>query len=56
MEQKYGMGFTDFNKKVEENENEIFEEWDDLMEWEAYELAYNEWKEKYEELKSCLES
>ena len=56
MEQKYGMGFSDFNKKVEENKKEIFEEWDDLMEWEAYDLAYNEWKEKYEELKSCLES
>ena len=42
MQQKYGMDFSDFKKKVEENKEEVFEEWDDLMEWEAYELAYKE--------------
>lgn len=56
MQQKYGMEFNDFKKKVEKNKEEIFEEWDDLMEWEAYELAYKEWKTKYEELKSCMVS
>jgi len=56
MQQKYGMDFSDFKKKVEENKEEVFEEWDDLMEWEAYELAYKEWKTKYEELKSCMAS
>ncbi len=44
------------SKKVEENKDEVFEEWDDLMEWEAYELAHKEWKTKYEELKSCMAS
>jgi|GEM_PF-492729 len=52
MQQKYGMDFSDFKKKVEKNKEEVFEEWDDLMEWEAYELAYKEWKTKYEELKN----
>lgn len=36
MEQKYGMSFTDFKKKVGKSKKEVFEEWDDLMEWEAY--------------------
>jgi len=40
LEQKYGMSFEDFQKRVEESQHEIFEEWDDLMEWEAYITAY----------------
>jgi hypothetical protein len=56
MQQRYGMDFNHFKKKVEENKEEVFEEWDDLMEWEAYELAYKEWKTKYEELKNCMVS
>ncbi len=54
MEQKYGKPFADFKKQVEESKEEVFEEWDDLIEWEAYELAYKDWKEKYEELKNCM--
>ncbi|MCP5106192.1 MAG: hypothetical protein GY950_22590 [bacterium] len=56
MQQKYGMDFNQFKKKVEENKEEVFQEWDDLMEWEAYELAHKEWQTKYEELKSCMAS
>jgi hypothetical protein len=56
MEQKYGLGYRDFKKKVEGAKEEIFGELDDLIEWEAYELAYQEWKEKYEELKNCIAS
>jgi hypothetical protein len=56
MEQKYGMVFSDFKNRVEKSKNEVFEEWDDLMEWEAYDIAYNEWQEKYEELKNCTAS
>ena len=54
MEQKYGKPFFDFKGQVEKSKDEIFEEWDDLIEWEAYELAYKNWKEKYEELKNCM--
>jgi molecular chaperone DnaK (HSP70) len=56
MEQKYGKSFKDFKKQVEESKEEVFEEWDDLIEWEAYELAYKDWQEKYEELKNCMTS
>lgn len=52
MEQRYCENFEVFKRKVDESADEVFGEWDDLMEWEAYELAYKEWKLKYEELKS----
>lgn len=56
MEQKYGMKYNDFKKRVEESKDEIFEEWDDLMEWEACEIASREWRGKYEELRACMAS
>lgn len=40
MEQKYGKPFTTFKTQVENSEEEEFQEWDDLIEWEAYEIAY----------------
>jgi hypothetical protein len=56
MEQKYGKPFADFKRQVDESKEEVFEEWDDLIEWEAYELAYKDWKGKYQELKNCMTS
>jgi hypothetical protein len=40
---------------VEVTEDEVFTEWDDLVVCEGYELGYEEWKKKYEELKRCME-
>lgn len=54
MEQKYGKPFAAFKTQVEKNEKEEFQEWDDLIEWEAYELAYKDCKKKYEELRNCM--
>jgi len=54
MEIKYSTNFTDFKSKVEHDTQESFSEWDDLILWEGYYLGYNEWRRKYEELKSCL--
>ncbi len=54
-EEKYNMDFASFKKKVEQAEQEVFEEWDDLIAWEGYELGYKEWKRKYEELMGCRE-
>jgi hypothetical protein len=53
-ERKYSLGFYEFKKKVESSPSENFEEWDDLIEWEAYTKAYEEWKKKYDELSECL--
>jgi hypothetical protein len=44
MEQKYGKPFAAFKTQVEKSEKEEFQEWDDLIEWEAYELAYKDCK------------
>ena len=53
-ERKYGVSFEEFKVKVERASQENFEEWDDLIEWEAYHRAYEEWRERYEELEKCL--
>ncbi|QTA87892.1 hypothetical protein [Desulfonema magnum] len=53
MEQRHGIGYTDFKKKVEEAEREVFSDWDDLLVWEGYHLGYKEWMNKYEELRNC---
>ena len=55
LEEKYNMDFASFKKKVEEAKQEVFTEWDDIVVWEGYDLAYKEWKRKYEELKGCME-
>jgi len=52
-EEKYHLPLADFKKKIEEDNDEVFEDWDHLLIWEGYELAYQEWKKKYEELKGC---
>lgn len=54
-EEKYGIDFASFKKKVEETQEESFADWDNLVVWEGYELGYKEWKKKYEELKRCME-
>ena len=54
MEEKYGMDFNAFNDKVNNEEKEVFGEWDDLILWEGYYYGYKEWKNKYEELMRCL--
>ena len=54
MEQEYGMNIADFRKRVQESDQEVFSEWDDLIVWEGYQLAYEEWAEKYRNLKNCM--
>lgn len=41
-ESKYGTNYASFKKKLE-IEDENFQEWDDLILWEGYLLAYREW-------------
>jgi len=55
MEEKYGLNFSEFQKKSENQERENFEEWDDLILWEGYETAYHEWLRKHKELKKCIQ-
>lgn len=52
-ESKYGTDFASFKKRSISGE-ESFEEWDDLILWEGFVLAYDEWNKKYEELRHCM--
>ena len=52
-EGKYNANFAEFKQKVAQSSEENFVEWDDLLLWEGYNLAFREWNDKYQELKSC---
>ena len=52
-ELKYGTDFASFKKNTEKGD-EIFQEWDDLLMWEGFLLAYREWNRKYRDLKLCM--
>jgi len=52
-ESKYGTDFATFKKRTDLGD-EKFDEWDDLLIWEGYVLAYQEWSRKYEDLKRCM--
>lgn len=54
--EKYGADYKSFKKKIEQSNNESLNQWDDLIEWEAYETAAEEWRARSEELKTCLTS
>jgi len=50
-QKKYNCSLEEFEKKINENtDKENFENWDDLMEWKAYEKSSQEIKEKLEEI------
>ncbi len=53
LEAKYGTNFASFKKKTEKGE-ERFQEWDDLLLWEGFVIAYKEWNKKYKDLKRCM--
>ena len=52
-EYKYKKDLNTFKKEVETSV-ENFALWDDLIMWEGYMQALQEWEKKYEELKSVL--
>jgi hypothetical protein len=54
-ESKYHLAFEDFQKKVHSAPKEDFAQWDDLVEWEAFDTAFKEWEERYQELNGWLE-
>jgi len=45
-EKKYKCDFSQFEKEVNQAEEEDFEKWDDYMEWKAFYKKYNRLKEK----------
>lgn len=53
---KYGCDYEAFKERVEKSQTESFASWDDLIAWEAFHIASQEWKARYEELQACLAS
>jgi len=46
LEKKYSVDFREFKKIIESRENEeVFEEWDDFIQWESYEEVLRYWTE-----------
>ena len=44
MRSKYKMSFQDFQRRIEARKgDEVFEEWDDFIVWDAYESAKSYW-------------
>lgn len=44
MKSKYNMSYEDFKRRIEtRKEDEVFEEWDDFIIWDAYESAKSYW-------------
>jgi hypothetical protein len=52
-ESKYGCKFEDFEKKLREERDENFEEWDDYIEWRAYVKTLEELKGKLREIENA---
>ena len=48
-EQKYGCGFQEFEKRVKQ-EAENFAQWDDYIEWKAYQKSLEGLKKKISEI------
>ena len=51
-ENKYSQSFKEFEKIIEKRENESFDEWDDYIEWKAYNDFYLQITKKIDDIKS----
>ena len=51
---KYGCDYATYKKHIESSSQESYEGWDDLIAWEAFDAAAEEWRSRYEELRKCL--
>ncbi|MBN2090454.1 hypothetical protein JW964_12645 [candidate division KSB1 bacterium] len=51
-EMKYQITFPEFQQRIQTASEEKFTEWDDFIEWEAYQIAFVKWQERYQELET----
>lgn len=49
---KYNSSFKQFEEKVNDSNKENFEEWDDYMEWNAFEKSYQDLLQKKSDLEN----
>ncbi len=52
-EKKYNTSFKIFQNRFKPKTDENFQEWDDLIEWEASYTLFNEWEERFKEFAEC---
>lgn len=51
-ENKYNQSFKEFEKNIKQKENENFDEWDDYIEWKAYNDFYSQITKMINDIKS----
>ena len=51
-ENKYNQSFKKFEKNIKQKENENFDEWDDYIEWKAYNDFYSQITKMINDIKS----
>ena len=51
-ENKYSQSFKEFEKNIKQKENESFDEWDDYIEWKAYNDFYSQITKMINDIKS----
>lgn len=49
---KYNSSFEQFEQKINSSEKENFEEWDDYMEWNAFQKSYQDLLQKKSDLEN----
>jgi hypothetical protein len=52
-EKKYNNSFEDFKYRYNSKTDESYEEWDDLIEWEASFTLFKEWEQRFMEFAEC---
>lgn len=50
-EKKYDKSYSEFEQYIETTDNEVFEEWDDYIDWGAYVKFLHDLNEKINEIK-----
>lgn len=51
-QKKYGMDFKSFEQGIHSSSKENFDQWDDYIEWKAYENSYHQLKKEKEDLEN----
>lgn len=52
LEIKYSLGFIDFEKKLHQQEYEVFGQWDDFIEWQSLNTALAELRTKIDDVEN----
>lgn len=54
-QQKYELEFSEFEIHINTTSKEVFEEWDDYIEWKAYNDSLNNLEQKFREIENATD-